>query len=151
MNYSFKFLLLLLLQFTQSIFVLYTRKCPHDNNFMISYLRYQYDMKHYPQFCKYDNLLDLREIDYMFYNFDIDMNICKHELLLDDNLPEDHKKYKYIENIWYNYGSCTKLEPYYYFNYTFRLFYKYHSKFKNCHEIQKNCKYIFNDNLLEYI
>ena len=134
-------LILINLFFTSSIYVLYLKKCNDNSNYIIDFLRYQYDIKHYPIYC--NNKFEYNNIKYMSYNLNHDFNNCNH--LNKKNTIKDNILYwKYIYNM---YGSCSNFENYEYFNKTLQLFYKHNKLINNYNCIHNNyCKIVFNNN-----
>ena len=113
---------------------------------MISFLRYQYDYKHYPQFCNYNNnQFSENDIEYMRINLELDYGLCDYDLKY-TNLTKYDTHTLYLENIWYDFGSCTNMNIYDYFNKTLVLFYQNRKKMYNCYYDDYTCKQYFNNN-----
>ena len=53
------------------------------------------------------------------------------------------------ENVWYDFGSCSNLNQYDYFNKSMILFYNLNHKYKNCfyYDYLEYCNYYYNDDL----
>ncbi len=137
-------LLLSLLFNSNSIYVIYLRKCNYNDEYMISRLQYQYDIEHYPIYCNSNtNKFDLNNIEHMRINLEQDWGICEYDYKY-EYINNYNKHNKLIEDIWYNYGSCTNMTMFEYYNKTLELFYWYKHKFYDCVYNNFECKHIFN-------
>ena len=144
------FIILLIINLTSGLFKLSVRKCTPNDDYSINYLRYQYDYKHYPQFCDYNNKhFDEKNIEYMKYSLDRFWYPCDYEYN-NLNISFFDKNIHFWKNIWYDYGSCSKLDQYDYFNTSLVLFYNYKSIFKNCYFEDQYCEHYY-ENIENYI
>ena len=147
-----KLIILLIFQIylSNSIYILYLRKCNILEPYMLSYLRYQYDSKHYPQFCNYNDKFDVNKIKHMEINLEMDWYICDYDYI-NENLTKYEKHYKYLESIWYDFGTCSNMDQYHYFNKTFELFYWYKERFYDCSLGNFHCQQLFNNNFTIFL
>lgn len=143
MNYTLIFFILFSL--VNGEYYLYLKKCDFSERHSVAFLRYQYDEIHYPQYCPNEYTFDENYITTMLYNLDMDWFSC--DSYINDNITKFDKNLLYWKSIWLDFGTCTHLSPYYYFNRTLQIFYWWESKFYDCHNDNVNCKQKFDDNL----
>ena len=137
--------LLLLISYVYGIYKLNIKKCNEYDDYSINYLRYEYDYKgHYPKFCDYNNKkFDLNNIEYLAYGLENYWYNCNNM----DKKNYNENNIKLWENMWYDYGSCTDLNQYEYFNKTMILFYNIEKKYENCYYGGQYCDYYYDNNL----
>ena len=109
------FVLLVLVSYVYGIYKLNVVRCDGYDDYSINYLRYQYDYKHYPQFCDYNNnKFEFNNIEYLGYSLERYWSACNSEYL--DIKSYNQKKINLWKNMWYDFGSCSNLNQYDYFN-----------------------------------
>ncbi len=131
------FFSLILISCVYGIYKLNIVRCNDNDNYSINYLRYQYDYKHYPQFCDYNNnKFELNNIEYLLYSLEYYWSGCNYE-----------KKINLWEDMWYDFGTCSGVNQYNYFNKTMILFYNLEDKYKNCfyYNYVEYCNYYYNN------
>lgn len=138
------FFLYFLVNSTFGLYKLSIRKCDPSDNYSINYLRYQYDYKHYPQFCNYNNKFDEKNIDFMKYSLEKFWYHCDYEYN-NLNISDIDKNIIFWKDIWYDYGTCSKLEQYNYFNLSLILFYNYKPIFKKCYFDDQYCEHFYDN------
>ena len=142
------FFLLILVSYVYGIYKLNIVRCNGYDDFSINYLRYQYDYKHYPQFCDYNNnKFEFNNIEYLGYSLERYWSACNNENL--DIKSYNQKTINLWENVWYDFGSCSNLNQYDYFNKSMILFYNLNHKYNNCfyYDYVEYCNYYYNDDL----
>ena len=140
------FLLLFLVSYVYGIYKLNIIRCNGYDDYSINYLRYQYDYKHYPQLCDYNNnKFEFNNIEYLGYSLERYWSACNNEKL--DIKSYNQKTINLWENMWYDFGSCSNLNQYDYFNKSMILFYNLNHKYKNCfyYNYVEYCNYYYND------
>lgn len=138
--------LFLLISYVYGLYKLNIKRCSEYDDYSINYLRYQYDYKHYPQFCNYNsNNFNIKNIEYLRYGLE--------NYWYDCNYINDENNINLWENMWYDYGSCTDLNQYEYFNKTMILFYNVKKTNYNCYYYNyiEYCDYYYDDNLEEIL
>ena len=139
--------LLIILNCTFAFYKMGIKKCKYNDDFSIDYFRYQYDHKHYPQFCDYkNNNFDLKSIDYMRYTLDRYWYTCENDYT-NTNVSEYEKNILLWKDNWYDFGSCSKFNQYEYFNVSLILYYNFQKSFKNCYYNDHYCDQVFDDDL----
>ena len=100
--------LLILVSYVYGIYKLNIIRCNECENYSINYLRYQYDFKHYPLYCDYNNnKFEFNNIEYLGFTLEIYWSACNNENL--DSRLHNQKNLNLWENMWYNYGCCSIL------------------------------------------
>ena len=137
--------LLILVSYVYGIYKLNIIRCNECENYSINYLRYQYDFKHYPLYCDYNNnKFEFNNIEYLGFTLEIYWSACNNENL--DSRLHNQKNLNLWENMWYNYGSCSNLNQYDYFNKSMILFENLDNKYENCfyYKYIEYCNYYYN-------
>ena len=122
-NYSYS--LTNIYKIPDTYFYLYTKKCNNYNNISIDFLRYQYNYKHYPEYCinnKYYDIFDNRKIDYMIQDLFAYWHPCLNNIYIRNNAEYNEILYDYWGDIYNRYGSCTNMNVYDYFNYSINIY-----------------------------
>ena len=140
--------LLFLINYVVGIYKLNIIRCSEYDDYSINYLRYQYDYKHFPQFCDFNyNKFEFSNIEYLGFTLERYWRACNNENL--DIKSYNQKNLNLWENMWYDYGTCSSLNQYDYFNKSMILFYNLDHKYKNCfyYNYIEYCNYYYNNKL----
>ena len=123
------------------------KKCNIDDYYSIDYLRYQYDYKHYPQFCNFNyNIFDTNSVDFMKFSLEKFWFPCDNEYKI-NNISTNDRFYMLWKDIWFDYGSCSNFNQYEYFNKSLILYYNFKKYFKKCYYNDYYCEQYFDNNL----